>query len=450
MDIESQLDGLEAVDIGDLDCDGVADTVGFDEDGDGVTDTAVSMDQSTGAYVVEHAADDGSWVSLTHDPSGAVVAATFVDPVGAVTELTGDGIEGFLQDLGTLGAEDTDLTPDDGQPYPIQDDGSVTQVPMDPASCIPVEDVLSTTEYQTWLAESDLTPSTDGEEELDGRTDDGVIGDVSDAGFWFEQSTDFTCAPSAATQIIEDFVDVDTPDETEVATWAAENGILSEDGMAPDALATVLTEFGVPSSVQYNQDWDDLAGYLAEGRSVVMMVDSGDYWGIDDGEVEDSDADGVDHAVRVVAIDTNRGVVVLSDSGTPDGQQLEVPIEAMEEAWDDVTGTDERGEPMRERLLVVSEESDQSENSASGPQPAPSDGPVDVQLDGPADDPDPLAPIRHLTDPEDVPDSSDLISASGNLDLGSEGSGWFSNPAGWVIVPVVFAASRVFSALRKS
>ena len=453
MDIESQLEGLEAIEVADLDGDGVADAAGFDTDGDGSVDAIAAFDGDTGFYAIEQVAVDGSSVTVTHDPTGAIVAATFVDPGGAVTEMSGDGLEGFLTDLTDPLSDHLVVTPDTHSydpsqtPFPLDESGSVTQIPVDPTSRVLVDDVVSTSDYEAWLDDHasvsiDTPPGADG-----------VIGDVSDVDFWFEQSTAYTCAPAAATQIIEDFLDVQAPNEMEVSVWAAEHDLLTTGGgMAPEDLATVLTEFGVPSTVVHDQGWDDIAGYLAEGRSVVMTVDSGDYWGQDDaGEAEDSDTDFVDHAVRIVAIDTERRVAVLSDSGTPDGRQLEVPLEAMEEAWNDVTATDESGQAIRDRMLIVSDESDPSPGAVGeGPAAWTSESaPAQGETGAPGEDA--LASIRDLTDPSDSVGAVelDLSESSDEFDLGDSESGgnWFANPAGWVIVPVVLAASRIYSAL---
>jgi hypothetical protein len=250
---------------------------------------------------------------------------------------------------------------------------------------------------------------------------DGVIGDVTDADFWFEQGTGFTCGPSSATQIIEDFTGADLPDETVVAEVAAERGWLTADGIAPDDLAALLTEFGVPSTVERGQDWDDLAGYLAEGRAVVMMVDAYDYWAGQDqlDQPENSDEDVANHVIRIVGIDTVRGVAIVSDSGTDDGRRLEISLEALEEAWNDVTAVDQEGDALRERILIVSDAADPTDAPAAGAAPGP------------------LDEIAHLTG--EAP--------SGDAPSGLDGI--FRNPHGFVIVPVVLAAARIMAAARR-
>jgi hypothetical protein len=380
--------------------------------------TISTYDSATGQTVVQHWDDDGSSVSLVYDAWGVVVGAEVVSAEGDVVQVTGDGVADVAADLAVT--EDLPLS------CPWGSDGMVCQLPID-EDLVTVDDVTSSEAYVEWLDEA-VVGSPD------------VVGDVSDAGFWFEQSTDFTCGPAAATQIIEDFTGVELGDESVVASYAAEQGWLADEGMDPYHLADLLTDFGVPSTVHADQTWEDIAAYLEDGRSVVMTVDAYDYWegaGADD-EAEDSDTDGVNHAVRVVAIDIERGVAVLSDTGTPDGQQLEVPLEAMEEAWDDVTGYDEVGNPIRDHLLVVSETPDTTDA-------APTDA-GDVDTIGP----DGAATTGGGTGTDAVAASAGADGAA-DLDTSSPSpvARLFSNPHGWVLVPVAVAVTRIVGAVRR-
>ncbi len=360
--------------------DGAAGRRGVTHDpGDGMTMS--SYDAVTGQTVLHHWEDDGSSVSLVYDPWGVVIGAETVTADGDVVQVSGDRVVEMVAELTVR--ENLPLS------CPWGDDRMVCQVPLD-ADLVTVDDVTTSDAYVAWqatLVESDVSGHR-----MDVAGD--VIGDVADADFWFRQSADVTCGPAAATQIIEDFTGVDLGGEAVVAAYAADQGWLGQDGMDSYRLADLLTRFGVPATVQTDQTWQDIVGYLAEGRSVVMTVDAYDYWeGAGGGdEAEDSAADGINHFVRVVAVDVERGVAVLSDSSTPDGRQLEVPLAALEEAWDDVTSVDEYGNPVREHLLVVSDAADRG--------------------------------------------------------IGRRG-GLFGNPHGWVVVPAVLAASRIAGAVRR-
>ncbi|UDY35000.1 BtrH N-terminal domain-containing protein [Dermatobacter hominis] len=422
MSFEDQIADLDAVGVVDTDGDGVADTVIADLDADGVADAAVHIDAATGGYSMQEVAADGSSVTLVHDADGSIVEAAFVDPTGAVVEMSGDGLADFLDGFGVGVQEDApvDAPVDDGSAGTDDavDDDVISQVPIqtDPDLYTTTDEVTSTDAYLEWEAGS-------------GGSDD-VVGDVSDADFWFQQSTGYTCAPSAATQIIEDFTGAALPNEVDVSVYAAELGLLSDDGMTIDGLAQVLTDLGVPSETLHDQTWDDLAGYLDEGRSVVMAVDSGDYW---PGYADETD--GVDHAVRIVAIDTERCVAVLSDSGHPDGHQLEVPLDALDEAWSSPS-VDESGETVSDRTLVVS---DQPDPTVDGDVADPYGEPMDQEV------PD-VAQVGAGSTADAGVDPF-AASADADDDGGSPFGDAFSNPLGWVIVPVVLAASRIFSAV---
>ncbi len=449
MSFEDQIAQVDDVGIEDFDGDGYRETMLIDDTGDGVADTAITMDVETGTYSVLEVADDGSSVSLVYDAEGDVVEAAFVEADGSVLEMSGDGLTDFLSDFGAYTGTDVpvevDVTSDpstdaypDGSVYP---EDVVTQVPIqtDPEMYTSVDEVTDSESYRDWMAGLDA----DG---------DGYIGDVSDADYWFEQSTAYTCGPSAITQIIEDFTGAELPNEIDVSVYAASQGLLDDGGMQVDAVSQVLTELGVPSTTLHGQDWDDLAGYLAEGRSVVMAVDSGDYW-----PDSDDGVDAADHAVRIVAIDVDRGVAILSDSGTPDGHQLEVPLDTLDEAWTVEAGTDANGEAVYDRSLVVSDVVDPTDSTGS------TDPATDPYADPGIDDADTgesggtePAPADPFAESPQQQSPIQIGAESGDVmgDLDRAGSGddgvverLFSNPAGWVLVPVTLAASRIFGSL---
>ena len=99
----------------------------------------------------------------------------------------------------------------------------------------------------------------------------------------------------------------------------------------------------MPARSLRDQDFGDVEQYLREGKSVVMFLDSKDVIGpgyeafAGSDETEDTDADRVDHFVRVIGIDREAGVAIIANSGQYNGSQVEVPLERLEEAWDDNT-----------------------------------------------------------------------------------------------------------------
>jgi hypothetical protein len=69
---------------------------------------------------------------------------------------------------------------------------------------------------------------------------------------------------------------------------------------------------------------------LGDGRGVIVTIDSGEVWY---GETTEDHV--LDHAVVVAGIDPDRGVVLLSDPGNPNGNLEEVPISVFTDAWAD-------------------------------------------------------------------------------------------------------------------
>jgi hypothetical protein len=427
----------ELMDSQDVNADGVTDVEIYDRNADGTADTVIGQEPDTGNYLVQYHEDDGSRTSLVYDPFGVIFGAEFVNPSGEVVQLAGDGLDTFLQDYSERTGREIPLT------FPAQDENLVAQVPIDEETLFSAEEVTQSEAYQDW-AQSVIqvppempvevpetpVPSTEApvEPSVPVEAPSTLIGDVSDASFWFQQNTQYTCGPASATQIVEDFTGVDYPNEDALAAYANQMGWLSDTGMQPQHLADLLTAHGVPSSVVPNQNWENLAGYLQEGRSVVMFVDGFDYWPGGDGQdqPENTGTDVVNHFARIVAIDTERGVAILADPGTPNGYQLEVPLGTLEEAWNDVTSYDAYGNPTSDRMLVVSNYGD----------PTPVSAAAGVGSEGQTEQ-DPMADIRDLTE------------RTATAEVQEPNWRLFSNPHGWVIVPITLAATRILAAVRK-
>lgn len=91
----------------------------------------------------------------------------------------------------------------------------------------------------------------------------------------------------------------------------------------------------VPSSlaqvVEAQTAVDELAGYLEQGRSVVLAVNASPIW-YGNADI-DNPAGQADHAVVVTAINDQTGMVTLSDPGSPDGNEEQVPLDTFLQAW---------------------------------------------------------------------------------------------------------------------
>ncbi|OJF13485.1 cysteine peptidase family C39 domain-containing protein [Couchioplanes caeruleus] len=162
-----------------------------------------------------------------------------------------------------------------------------------------------------------------------------LVGDpAGDAAHWFEQAANGYCVPSSIAQIVSEYSGSHHADES--AFVARANALhlftIGPDGvpsMGIDGAHALLEDAGVPADIEIGIGVDTLVGYLAEGRRVMLAVDSDEIW------YGREDEAAADHAVVLTGVDTTRGVAILSDPGTPDGNMLEVPLDVLADAWAD-------------------------------------------------------------------------------------------------------------------
>ena len=191
--------------------------------------------------------------------------------------------------------------------------------------------------------------------------DGGIVGDpFGDAEHWFQQALNGFCAPASVAQIVSEYSGVHFPDESAFVQLASEQGLFSVGmdgvpGMTPENTLTLLEQSGVPAGLQVGTT-ADLVQYLDEGRGILLFIDSGEVW---EGEAVEDDT--FDHAVVLTGIDTERGVAILSDPGSPDGNLEEVPLDVFADAWADsqnlmiVCDEPPAGDPGQETVAAAGE-----------------------------------------------------------------------------------------------
>ncbi|MEO7572221.1 MAG: hypothetical protein ABIX10_07275 [Acidimicrobiales bacterium] len=329
-------------------------------------------------------------------------------PADAVDEAAGDPWVD-LSDDATAAAGAEIVIPE------LFEDGSlVSQVPVDD-DVVTVDEVTATEVYREWETaqggDGVLVPAAEGTQGAGiGFDRPGMVGDSGDVNFWFKQNEKNSCGPSVAAQIISDFTGVMHTNEYALIGRAV--GYDPASGMDPSELVTLLAREGVPARVERDQDFGDVEQYLRGGKSVVMFLDSKDVIGpgyeafAATDQVEDTDLDTVDHFVRVIGIDRQAGVAIIANSGQDGGAQVEVPLDRLEEAWDDNTNLPGFAAD-RAHMLVVSDGADPTPDGVltQPQQPAPT-APVDPQ---PQPQLTPTAPVDpQLTptapvDPQPVP-----------------------------------------------
>lgn len=232
-------------------------------------------------------------------------------------------------DLLDVGTEIGDPLLPDAQTIPT-DDGTETDdaAPVPPIPAVSVPDL-----------DEPITPAVDTDDAIV-APEDGTHGNAAAwTGDWFFQEVDGYCGPSSAAQVVSEYTGLDISDPQQLVDRALELGLFvggdPTNGMTITSVEVLLEDQGVPCHVE-SSSMDDLAAKLDDGYGVIAMVDSGELWTPADEIFEDDTAD---HVLVVAGIDTDRGVVTLSDPGNPDGNGLEVPISQFEGAWADSGNT---------------------------------------------------------------------------------------------------------------
>ncbi|MBN9111790.1 MAG: hypothetical protein J0I34_23775 [Pseudonocardia sp.] len=170
----------------------------------------------------------------------------------------------------------------------------------------------------------------------DGR----VVGDPEEfSQVWFQQAVNGFCMPSSVAQIISVYTGEAMTDEMQIVNAANQLQLWSVGadgvpGMTSENAVTLLEAYGIPVELTHELIGDHaleaLDQVLADGRGVIITIDSGEVW-----YGEKTEDHVLDHAVVVAGIDYDRGVVLLSDPGNPNGNLEEVPIEVFMDAWAD-------------------------------------------------------------------------------------------------------------------
>lgn len=152
---------------------------------------------------------------------------------------------------------------------------------------------------------------------------------------WFFQEVDGYCGPSSIAQVVSEYTGLNITDPQQLVDRALELGLFPNNdpsmGMTSADMEILMEDQGVPCHLE-NSSMQDLEAKLSEGYGVIAMVDSGEIWYPGTETYEDNTPD---HALVVAGIDEDRGVVILSDPGNPDGNQFEISIDEFDNAWAD-------------------------------------------------------------------------------------------------------------------
>jgi len=342
----------------DLDGDGVIDTVveyfedntsiaTYDTDGDGLVDAADVDTDGDGKVDLAVVDLGGGQVGVYEDPSNPSAQPVVVD-LEEATSLAPDLVDTFGDELGESEFEPTGFDGSDDE----QDSGDSDDEEDDE------DEKDSDTSPTSWFADGsekdDETKNVDYDDEDDDDTEDdgkhpqgdpnatGLVGDpFGDAELWFEQAVNGTCGPSTIAQIVSEYTGITFENEEEFANWAIDNGVMevlpdgTTSGMYAPDIVDMLEAYDVPAELEDGLEIQDLKEYLADDVGVAVMVDADEYWGPMYGYDPGPENNAINHIVMVTGIDEDKGVVYINDTGTPDGEAMEVPIEYFMDAWDD-------------------------------------------------------------------------------------------------------------------
>lgn len=167
---------------------------------------------------------------------------------------------------------------------------------------------------------------------------DAVAGTpAEDMEHWEYQGQTGRCAIYAQKFAIEAITGREIPIEELVAV-AEENGWFvpgENEGTVSLNMDKLVEYYGVENEMSFNNDIESLEEALNDGHKVIVSVDSGQIWKGEENDIFSPETT-ADHAVEVIGIDRTdpeNPMVVLNDSGTPNGCGELVPLEVFENAW---------------------------------------------------------------------------------------------------------------------
>ncbi len=318
--IDSDLDGIIDIqrDFADANGDGILDTIieSWDTNQDGIVDTVYQGTDFNldGVFDIEQVVSD-----LNQDGVADMVSQTnyidsdgngIVDTISFAQDLNGDGyfdVASVAQDLNMDGLFELVVN---------------TQNSFVPDTGAPVFDPSADT------VAMNFDPN---------RSDDAnVVGDPGDSmDNWHLQETDSSCAVAAQEFVLEDLLDREFSEE-ELRELAQENGWYSDNGTPMEDVGNILEEFGLQVDRYQGGTIEDIERCLENGGNVIIGVDADEIWYRDNDTY--GPGDDANHALEVIGVDysnPDEPMVILNDSGTPNGCGSMVPLDQFMDAWED-------------------------------------------------------------------------------------------------------------------
>lgn len=152
---------------------------------------------------------------------------------------------------------------------------------------------------------------------------------------WEFQGDTNRCALYSEKFVIEELTGLDI-DIEEFARTARENGWFTEKGGTTLLnLNNMLDYYNINNEMSFNNDIDDIELCLNDGGKVIVSIDAEQIWYGKDGNIF-SPENSANHAVQVIGIDRTdpeNPMVILNDSGIPNGRGSMIPLDVFEDAW---------------------------------------------------------------------------------------------------------------------
>lgn len=165
---------------------------------------------------------------------------------------------------------------------------------------------------------------------------------------WILQTEADNCAVAAQVSIINQFAPDDLCLNDATYTSLSEGWYLPGHGTHPEHIGSLMDLHGIPNHTVYNATIEDLAMELQHGHGVIVGVRSAELW--DDGVLDKikrffekafgldtAEFNPADHAVVVTGIDVSdpaNPMVIINDSGTPNGAAVRYPLDQFVDAWE--------------------------------------------------------------------------------------------------------------------
>ena len=168
-----------------------------------------------------------------------------------------------------------------------------------------------------------------------------TFGDWWDCQFWSQQAFSFNCTVAAAQDILTAYgINISEGELTEIML---REGWLTEEGGSLATVGATLDYGGIPSHTVMDATFENIVAELVAGHKVVLPVDSSELWDQSVfGRMWDwmTDLGGgtADHVVWITEIDMSdpdNPIVTINDTGHPDGQAAQYPLNELRDAWAD-------------------------------------------------------------------------------------------------------------------